>query len=165
MSKYDWKFMKHIKGGHSYWMDGNTSRVAISDDSADRDGSGRYGHPDKTDDGVNWLDMSRPVTIKKVEGKFRCSIPLLDVEGEPTSSPVDLVEASYAVKTLGMRVLMESLGEMVIPFDELEIELKKEYARHAVRSLMEDANIDPSFAMDLYKTIAQCLLNRKGPWR
>jgi hypothetical protein len=50
------------KVGHYYWLEEKTGKIIISDESADDDslpGDFVIGHPEKTDDGVLYLDRER----------------------------------------------------------------------------------------------------------
>jgi hypothetical protein len=66
-----WKLLFKAPGGHRYF-EAEDGRVAVADDSG--------ATPDKTEDGVLYLDKSRPIKM----GKFG-SIPVLTEEGEQTS--------------------------------------------------------------------------------
>lgn len=55
--------------GHSFYRDDLTGRVSIKDMSGDT--------PDQTDDGVLWLDTSRPMVFWMDEGKMRASLPVM----------------------------------------------------------------------------------------
>ena len=47
--------------------------------------------PDQTDDGVLWLDQTRPLSIERnqYEGTEHISIPLRDEDGNETRTPTD----------------------------------------------------------------------------
>lgn len=62
---YAWLLSLKVSRGHRYFTDAETKRVAVADDS------GRT--PDQTDDGVLWLDTSRPIKL----GLEGADIPLL----------------------------------------------------------------------------------------
>lgn len=87
---YDWIFS--IPGGHRYFTEVETGRLTLADES------GRT--PDETDDGVLYIDQQ---TIDEVNhgieliddhpgSGLRGSIPLLDIEGNSTSTGGSLEE-------------------------------------------------------------------------
>lgn len=101
MSKYKWQFLKHIAGGHSYWLDTLTGKVAIADESGD-DGV-RRGRPHQTDDGVLWLDMNRSITAapSTTDRGLWINLPVINEQGEKTTSPIGLDEAAFVAKRFG----------------------------------------------------------------
>ena len=50
-----WTLILRIVGGHKYYREKGTGKIAVADDS------GRY--PEDTDDGVLWLDDDRYLTV------------------------------------------------------------------------------------------------------
>lgn len=75
MTKHRWQLALEVPGGHRYFRDMNAhGRVAVADNSGD--------YPHQTDDGVLWLDTTRPIIIGH-GATFSASIPLLrdDVVG------------------------------------------------------------------------------------
>lgn len=66
--QYSWELVYKCKGGHKFFKDLASGRIAICDESGPT--------PDKTDDGVLWIDLTRPIIIGA-----RCSIPLTDDKG------------------------------------------------------------------------------------
>ena len=55
-----WKFLKKIRGGHSFWRAAD-GRIALADESGD--GRGRIGTPDMTDDGPLFIETAQPIVI------------------------------------------------------------------------------------------------------
>jgi hypothetical protein len=100
--------------GHSIWRDAITGRHAIKDMSGPR--------PDQTDDGVLWLDKSRPVTFSVSDGKHYAAIPV-----EAARSPL---EKSYcltlwadglsAARNFGFKI---ECGEGFAPLARLVMEI------------------------------------------
>lgn len=76
-AQYDWVLMWKDSQtdengrfyGHSFWLDRLTGQIAIKDMSGDL--------PHETDDGVLWLDTSRPMVFWLDDGKMRASLPVV----------------------------------------------------------------------------------------
>lgn len=73
---YRWRKILDIRGGHRFFRDESTGRYAVAD---------RSGHiPERTDDGVLWLDFDRPLLVDDgrvmlpvlSEGGAQCSVGL-----------------------------------------------------------------------------------------
>lgn len=52
---FEWRLIFKVRRCHKWFRDDRTGRIAAADYSGD--------YPDDTDDGVLWLDTSRPVSI------------------------------------------------------------------------------------------------------
>ncbi len=78
-SKYSWELLygNPVKD-HSYWLDRNTGLISLKDESGD--------FPDQTDDGVLWLDTTRPLATFGEGKRAYVSIPLIDGDGNKTSA-------------------------------------------------------------------------------
>lgn len=64
--KYDWKLCFTDGGnGHSLWLDKNTNRYSIKDQSGDR--------PDRTDDGACWLQNNGVANVHIYNGNLGVS--------------------------------------------------------------------------------------------
>ena len=83
---------------HSYWVDRNSGRIAIKDESGD--------YPDETDDCVLWLDTHRPIVI---DGS-NATIPLVCAaprewqsheEGDETCTGTSVVKALRVAHVVG----------------------------------------------------------------
>lgn len=56
--KWVWLFTAEAHG-HRIWLDKASGRLSIADDSSNG------GPPDRTDDGVLWIDTKRPIQLKE----------------------------------------------------------------------------------------------------
>jgi hypothetical protein len=63
--------LQSYRAGHRWFIDNATGRIAIADQSGDT--------PDRTDDGILYLDTTRDVG--------ESTIPLVHPTGEPTRTP------------------------------------------------------------------------------
>jgi hypothetical protein len=85
---------------HSYWVDRISGRIAIKDESGD--------YPDKTDDGVLWLDRDRPLVYDpNPHGSAYVGIPLLTTWGEENSSVTSLSKAIRIAERFHMNIVVE----------------------------------------------------------
>ena len=96
-----------VKGGHRFFLDTKHDAIAIADESGDT--SSRIGRPNETDDGVLYLDFSRPIlgpilVREDRERGIQYTLPLYDEEGLVSTLPIDFAEAGYA-RTLGMSIV------------------------------------------------------------
>lgn len=74
-----WKRIAKVKRGHAFFEDVNTGRVAIAD------GSGST--PERTEDGILWLDPTRPLSISVGRSYFGVSYPVIsERDGKPHHS-------------------------------------------------------------------------------
>jgi hypothetical protein len=77
-----------IPDGHRYFR--YQDLIAVADQS------GRT--PEETDDGMLYLDRSRPVVF----GQHGCHVPLITPDGTPTRTPCSAYEAWQVVHVLEM---------------------------------------------------------------
>lgn len=82
MSKYNWKHLFHASGGHSYFKEPTFGMIAVADDSGPT--------PDTTEDGVCWLDTTRPV-VASGTGFY---IPIINKKNRTTTcaTPTEAVQ-------------------------------------------------------------------------
>jgi hypothetical protein len=78
-----WKLVLKVPNGHRYFEEVGTGRIAMADNSG--------GTPDLTDDGILYLDTSRPVAFGQ-----DAQIPLLTPTGDKRST-VDPLDGGLAV--------------------------------------------------------------------
>lgn len=108
MSKYKWKKLFTVeRAGHRFWLDENSGRVSIADDSSD----GK--NPEHTDDSVLFIDTSCPivigerghffVTVVKSDGAYSCVVALM-----PRG-------AWWLVVNLGMRFRLSGIDLTPVP--------------------------------------------------
>ena len=104
MRKFQWTLVLDIPRSHRYFREAHTDQVGV----ADRSGS----TPDRTDDGVLWLDRSHPIVIGDRE--WRATIPLIYPDGT-TSRTGDTVDGALRVaRMFAMRLEpAEGAGEAV----------------------------------------------------
>ena len=105
MPKYQWTKLFSIRGGHKYFRDEITKMIAIADDSGPT--------PDRTDDGVLWLDYKRCVCIKTdAHHRTWITIPVIK-EGryggpvENSATPASTKEAIEVCARFGLRLALE----------------------------------------------------------
>jgi hypothetical protein len=74
---YAWGLPEHLPDGHRIFR-GHFDRFAIADNSGKR--------PEQTDDGILWLDQTRPLRLETnvFEVKEYLHIPLVDEDGTAT---------------------------------------------------------------------------------
>lgn len=92
ISSAEWKFMKKIPYGHSFWMHTDTGRIAMADDSA-LDRFNQHRGPEYTDDGVMYLDFSRHLEVSRpywADFKLIFSIPIV----RPTEGNKDYLNSA-----------------------------------------------------------------------
>ena len=90
-----------VMQGHKFFKCRQSGRVAIADWSGDL--------PHQTDDGVLWLDHSRPMRVEVSSNQMiHVFMPLLKESGEETMTITNLKTALFAVKELGLRVETDS---------------------------------------------------------
>lgn len=83
-----WNLLCKLNDGHRLFeLDSNQDEIAIADDSGTT--------PDLTDDGVLWLDRTRPLIVYSEEQPVSCAIPLRDQHGEATRTPTDAASILY----------------------------------------------------------------------
>jgi len=93
--------------GHSFYRDELTGKVALKDMSGDL--------PHTTDDGVLWVDRSRPVIfmMRGWDYNASASFPLLTESGETSMTGMSWVDAIRACRELDLRVKVDpEVGEL-----------------------------------------------------
>lgn len=103
---YKWTKLFKAKGGHKYFRDEITGMIAIADDSGTT--------PDRTDDGVLWLDMSgrRHVCIATdTNGRTYITIPVIKEPRygghvDESCTPATAQEAVEVCARFGLRLVM-----------------------------------------------------------
>lgn len=105
MAKYKWTKLFSIRGGHKYFRDEITKMIALADDSGST--------PDRTEDGVLWLDFQRCVTIATdTSHRTWISIPVLKEcrYGGPvdqSATPASTKEAIEVCARFGMKLALQ----------------------------------------------------------
>jgi len=104
-----YSIVKSFRDGHVFVRENATGRIAVGDQSGFIFGDRRY-FIERTDDGILWLDITRPVTLIKRRSRrsvhqlgYMISIPLLRPRGERTSTIGTDAEATFC-HSLGMDV-------------------------------------------------------------
>lgn len=83
--------------GHKFFREKESYRIAIADWSGST--------PEKTDDGVLWLDATRPIVVSFSSSRRLVTwLPLQRPDGRETHAPTDLQTALFAVGLAGMKV-------------------------------------------------------------
>lgn len=105
---YKWTFVcrdqqkdeygKH--GGHSFWRDQLTGLISICDQSGNR--------PDMTDDGVLWLDDTKPWVVgdRSRDSGHYVDVPVINQDGAPCSCWMTLEDGLHVAPKLGVRVVV-----------------------------------------------------------
>ena len=102
---YQWRFVckdsqRDENGkwyGHSFWRDLNTDRVSICDMSGDL--------PDLTDDGVLWIDTTRPwVLTSSSLNSLMVNVPVLDKHEESRLCCMPAYDGVRIGQKLGVRI-------------------------------------------------------------
>lgn len=93
-----WEYYLRLDGGHKVFRDPTSGRWAIADDSGNA--------PDDTDDGILWIDLSRPINVSKWGQADRqvISVPLLRDSGDETWTPATTSEALWLSARLGLAI-------------------------------------------------------------
>lgn len=101
------KFLFKVRGQHAYWQDTVAGMIAISDDSG--------ATPDTTDDGILWVDTTRPISASGT-GFY---IPLLVPKSSRAYKRLDQQafsstccspqEARYLIEQLNMKMSVDGL--------------------------------------------------------
>ncbi len=91
----NWQFVFKTKGGHKWFRDLHSGRVAVADDSGST--------PDRTDEGVLWLDTSRSIRSNDGNGWH---VPLLTPDGVRTVTISSQAEALALRDRFGMRITL-----------------------------------------------------------
>ena len=84
-----WSKPVHLADGHRIFQARYTDRWAIADDSGST--------PDQTDDGILWLDQTRPLKIETnvFEAKEYRFIPLLSPTGKESHAVTNMATMMY----------------------------------------------------------------------
>lgn len=90
-----WTLAFEVKGGHRYFRDEETGKIGVADDSGE--------NPELTDDGLLWLDQSRPITLSDTSGSSG-GIPLVDEEGKKYGMSERMSAAVIVAKMFGMKI-------------------------------------------------------------
>lgn len=100
MANYNWTKLFRTKGGHKYFRDEITGRIAVADDSGST--------PDRTEDGVLWLDQSRCVTIATDRDHNNwITVPVFREDGTTRScTPASAQEAVEVCARFGMKLAL-----------------------------------------------------------
>lgn len=103
MSREKWEQLgcKITRNGHRLFLETSSGRVAIADNSGVT--------PDKTEDGVLYVDNREPIKAYECDGHTSYTIPLLTPGGETTHTGTDFRGA--------MRVCQECGNKLKIPED------------------------------------------------
>lgn len=123
--EYNWKFLwrdsQKGKGGghygHSFWEDSISGRVSVKDMSGDL--------PHQTDDGVLWVDHSRPVTFTLSEygsNQGYAALPVLKAGGDKCFVGMRWVDGVVACRRLKLRVEVgPETGELLRLISEIMV--------------------------------------------
>ena len=108
IEQYKWTKVAEFPSGHRVFREDDLGRHSVCD------WSGRYPH--LTEDGVLWIDATRPVTCSK-DGSSVWGLPLIDKDGQNKATVVPEAEARWAIEKLGMHVLIGSsiFGQIDFP--------------------------------------------------
>ncbi len=85
MKNTRWTYIAGWENGHKFFRDNVTGLIGVADQS------GYY--PDETDDGVLWLDQTRPSIPMNRTGSY--AIPIFQPDGRRTCTPSSRAEARY----------------------------------------------------------------------
>jgi hypothetical protein len=100
MSNYNWTKLFSIRGGHKYFRDEISKRIALADNSGST--------PDRTEDGVLWLDFSRCATIATdTHHNTYITIPLLRENGDKSATGASTKEVIEVCAKLGMKLALQ----------------------------------------------------------
>lgn len=100
MANYKWTKVFSIRGGHKYFRDEISGRIGVADDSGST--------PDRTEDGVLWLDPSRCVTIATdTNHRTWVTVPLLRENGDKSATGASVKEAIEVVARFGMKLALQ----------------------------------------------------------
>jgi hypothetical protein len=95
MDSQRWELKLTVKGGHRYFLDRTSKRIAVADDS------GRY--PDETDDRELYLNPAQAIFIRNGTGV----IPVLNRYGEECIVTESQQDAIHVGLTFNHRTLLE----------------------------------------------------------
>lgn len=125
MPRYQWTKLFSIRGGHRYFRDEITKMIALADDSGST--------PDRTEDGVLWLDYKRCVCIKTdASHRTWITIPVLQEsryggQVEKSATPASTKEAIEVCARFGLRLALEGERFLLVRAEsEVSEETRKE---------------------------------------
>jgi hypothetical protein len=103
-TNYNWTCVLQVPNGHRYFQDSITGQYAGADESGPT--------PDRTDDGVLWLDLARPISLDLRNATVYGWVPVRkeSEKGEFWLCEY-LVDAMLVAETFGLTV--EPAGDMV----------------------------------------------------
>lgn len=96
---FNWKFLgQPTRGGHRYFLDVDRREVAIADNSGKT--------PDTTEDGVLWLDRTRPVHVEvSRSGYVGGDVPVVDRVGRKMMVPGTAADAAWLKVNQRMKIV------------------------------------------------------------
>jgi hypothetical protein len=121
MKIIDWskkweKLGRITKNGHRLFKENSTGRFAIADNSGD--------WPDTTEDGVLYVDGSRPITSYVVGDHVSYTVPLFHPSGEKTYTGTDLRGALRVCEVCGNKLApVEEIRELMLAVVEGRVAL------------------------------------------
>lgn len=100
MANYKWTKLFSMRGGHKYFRDEFTGKIGVADNSGPT--------PDRTDDGVLWLDFNRCVCIAtNTNHDTYITIPLLRENGDRSCTGSSVKEAIEVCARFGMKLALQ----------------------------------------------------------
>jgi hypothetical protein len=118
MNKYKWTKLFSVPGGHRYFRDEITKMIALADNSGST--------PDRTEDGVLWLDFQRCVSIvTDVNHTTWISIPVLHESrhGGPVTkscTPSSSKEAVEVCSRFGLKLALQGVRFVPVQLETAE---------------------------------------------
>jgi hypothetical protein len=94
--KHEWTFLFRAPRGHQFFREENTGLVAIADDSGNT--------PDQTDDGILYLDESRPIEANR----HGFLVPLC-YRGKRSHTPASATEVKLICESFGLTLSVDGL--------------------------------------------------------
>lgn len=94
--RHQWEFLFRAPCGHQFFREENTDLIAIADDSGST--------PDQTDDGILYLDNSRPIQV----GEHGFLVPLC-YKGKQTCTPASATEVKMICEYFGLTLSVDGL--------------------------------------------------------
>ncbi len=86
-----WVLVLRIRGGHRYFREEGTGRIAVADDSG--------ATPDRTEDGILYLDTGRPIRLGE-----QADIRLLSPDGRRYSTVESAAHGVLVAAHLGLEI-------------------------------------------------------------
>lgn len=111
-TRYVWTQVLSILGGHRYFRAENDPgrRIAMADKSGP--------NPELTDDGLLWLDRSKPVVIGFFGGRDS-AIPLLDDSGKSFRTGESILGGHQVASAFGMRLEIDPEAQDLVRVADL----------------------------------------------